>query len=392
MPRQMARNIRLLRVYRLLFGSILAMPVVVLFFRANGLDQTQIFLLQSIFSLALILFEVPSGYFADRYGRRTSLMLGGLAGVAGWTIYSLSHGFWGLVPAEFVLAVSVSFISGADSALAYDSLLAVDRAEEYRRFETRTFIWSGAAGALAALVGGPLGSISLRGTIAAQILVALPMPLLAWQMVEPPRVMGDPSKAVAQNIRQIVRYALRGHQEIKWLIFYGAVVSSLTYTMVWLYQPYFESVGIQLPWFGLLWAVLVGSPLLVVRYVERYEAALGKRGALVSFVLIGFTTYVVIGSVQTVWVLPAMLGFSFIRAVFTPTLRDYVNSLIESSIRATVLSVQALVARLLYVAAGPLIGWVMDAYSLQDALLFSAALYGLLGAYVLLMMRKYRLL
>ena len=85
-----------------------------------------------------------------------------------------------------------------------------------------------------------------------------------------------------------------------------------------------------------------------------------------------------------------ILAFYFIRGVHTPILKDYLNVLITSDIRATVMSVQSLVQKLLYASLGPLIGVVMDAYSLQVALLFSGLIYGLLGLFALINMRRLR--
>ena len=389
MQKAMERNLKLLTGIRVLSSSLIAMPVIVLFFNQNGLDQTQIFLLQSIFAVTAVLFEVPSGYFADRFGRRTSLLCGTSLWVLGWVIYSLSHGFSQLVVGEIVLGFALSFVSGADSALAYDSFTALGNKKGYRKFETRNFLWMGIGGAIASIIGGIVGQYNLNATIFLQLFIAVPTVVLAWKLTEPPMVEEDESKEMAKNVIKVTKYALHGHKEIKWLILYGAVVGTITHTMVWLNQPLFQEMGIAIGWYGFIWAALVSAPLLIMKFTDQYEHLLGKRRALVSFVVIGVVTYVVIGLFQSVWVLPVLLGFSFIRTVFTPILRDYVNELVDSSIRATVLSVQVLAQRLLYVVVGPIIGWVMDVYSLSTALLFSAVLYGLLGLIVLLNMRRF---
>lgn len=388
MKNLMERNLRLLSLYRVMSNALIAMPVIVLFFQQNGLSQTEIFVLQSIFAVTAVLFEIPSGYFADRFGRRTSLLSGALLWVLGWIVYTFSYGFSELVIAEVILGLALSFVSGADSALAYDSFLALNKKDGYRRFETRNFLWMGVGAAVASIIGGIIGQYNLRATVVAQLLIAIPMVVIAWRLTEPPLVKHDPSKDLGKNVLKVVKYALHGHQEIKWLILYAAVVGTLTHTMVWLYQPYFQMAGVPIAWFGIIWAALAVFPMLFLRFTDRYEELLGKRRALISFVVIGVISYVLVGSAQVVWLIPVMLGFSFIRTVFTPILRDYVNELVDSSIRATVLSVQALAQRLLYVGAGPLIGWVMDAYSLSTALLFSGAFYGILGLLVLVKLKR----
>ncbi|RME62044.1 MAG: MFS transporter, partial [Candidatus Dadabacteria bacterium] len=52
------------------------MPVIVLFFKENGLSMKDVFILQALFSVAVVIFEIPSGYFSDVVGRRTTLIVG----------------------------------------------------------------------------------------------------------------------------------------------------------------------------------------------------------------------------------------------------------------------------------------------------------------------------
>lgn len=110
---------------RSLRSFMVIMPVVTLYFQELGLSIRDIFVLQVIFSVAIVVFEVPSGYFADVFGRRYSLIIGTISATAGFFFYYLAGGFWGLAWAEIVLAGSVAFISGADSAFLYDTLFGI---------------------------------------------------------------------------------------------------------------------------------------------------------------------------------------------------------------------------------------------------------------------------
>jgi MFS family permease len=101
---------------------MLVMPIVVLFYKENGLNVTQVFILQSVYSLSIVLLEIPSGYFADVLGRKNTISLGAILGFVGYAIYSVTSGFWGFFIAEVLLGFGQSMISGADSALLYDSL------------------------------------------------------------------------------------------------------------------------------------------------------------------------------------------------------------------------------------------------------------------------------
>lgn len=63
-------------------------PVIVLFWNENGLDSLDIYLLQSLFALAVVLLEIPTGLLADRVGRRASLLAGSAMLVLGQAVYA----------------------------------------------------------------------------------------------------------------------------------------------------------------------------------------------------------------------------------------------------------------------------------------------------------------
>ncbi|MFP3860730.1 MAG: MFS transporter [Bacteroidales bacterium] len=101
---------------------MLFMPIIVLFYKNNGLSMQDIFTLKAAYSIAIVLLEIPSGYIADVLGRKKTLIIGAFLGFAGFLIYDFSFNFWGFLMAELVLGIGQSLISGADSALLYDSL------------------------------------------------------------------------------------------------------------------------------------------------------------------------------------------------------------------------------------------------------------------------------
>ncbi|HIA92126.1 TPA: MFS transporter [Candidatus Saccharibacteria bacterium] len=387
LEQKMKRNLKLLYILRAIRSFGVFAPVIVLFFQENGLSQTEVFALQSIFAAAIVLLEVPSGYFADVFGRRISVVLGGLFTALGFGGYALASGFAQFLPMEILIGIGLSFLSGADQALARDSLIALSRESYYRKFESRAHELSSWSSALAALTGGFIALISLQSVIVAQAIVTALLVPFSLLIIEPPRTKPT-GKNPWKQVKKIVRYSLREHQQLKWLIAYGAVVTTLTHTMFWLTQPLFEQVGVPLGWFGALTALLFVSQGLSAKVSIWYEQKLGKRRALKSFVLIGTVSYVLIGAFTLVWMLPVLLGFQFIRGAAMPVMSDYVHEHVESDIRATVMSVNSLASKLFYTFAGPVVGLVVDNYSLSAGLWFSALLYGTLGWFVLSRMNR----
>jgi MFS family permease len=75
-------NLRRLFLYKTLDNFFFAVPILVLFWQDNGLNLAQITLLQSLFAIAVVFLEIPTGYFADIFGRKNALVLGAIS----WTV------------------------------------------------------------------------------------------------------------------------------------------------------------------------------------------------------------------------------------------------------------------------------------------------------------------
>ena len=113
------------------------MPAIIPFFQAKDLEQTEIYLLESALAAGILLFEIPSGYLADKFGRRNSILVGSILATIGYSIYSFGYSFETFLVANFLLGVGNSCISGADSALAYESFKSLEIEEKYLKYESQ---------------------------------------------------------------------------------------------------------------------------------------------------------------------------------------------------------------------------------------------------------------
>jgi MFS family permease len=128
-------NIPRLYIIKVAKWFMLTMPILMLFYIDLGLSNEQAFQLKAVYSIAIVIFEIPSGYIADVLGRRTTLILGAFLGTMGFAFYTLGDGFIWFLMAEITLGIGQSFISGADSALLYDSLKHNQLEKKYLRYE-----------------------------------------------------------------------------------------------------------------------------------------------------------------------------------------------------------------------------------------------------------------
>ncbi len=391
-PQSLHANIWKLHVILACRWFLLLMPVLVLFYQENGLSLEDVFIVQAFFSVCVIFFEVPSGYFADHLGRKQSMLIGAVCASLGFGVYAFSYTLPQFLLAQFFIALGSSFISGSDSALLYDTLLHLRREKEYQKVAGRLASVSNFSEGIAGLVGGALALISLRMPLyfqAALGLIAIPF---IWSLVEPPRQKTERTENSFTAIFHIVRYALHDHAEVKWLILYSSLVGTSTLTIVWLVQPYLQSIAWPLALFGVAWAVLQFSVGLFAFNAHRIESFLGRRVSLVSLILLSSVAYILLGLFQATWAIAFFFIFYLVRGINGPVLNDYINRCISSEIRATVLSVKTLVGRVMFVVLGPAVGWISDVYSLSAAFLFCGLVFLTFGTVFLFFLHRNKVL
>lgn len=387
MAHRLEKNIWKLYLLSGLHSFLLIIPILVIFQQSKGLTLREVFIIQAAFSLIAVVSEIPTGYFADRFGRKISLIIGFLFASGGMVIYSFGENFIQFFTAEAILGLGYSFISGADSALLYDTLLSLKREEEYKRAEGKVFAVSSYSEALASLLGGLLAAVAIRLPFYAEAGVLAAGVLVAAAIREPP--FHATSVTARPSIRDILSFCVRHKSGLNGLLWYSAIIGPATLVMVWFTQPYWKSLGVPLAYFGVLWALLLLAKGTFALCAHRIKKRFGISNSLSLLLVLVTVGYLLMGAFPSLWILPVLLIFHFVVATSVPILRDAVNQRTESRVRATVLSIQALLRRLVFVIVGPLIGAISDAFSLQTALLSAAVVFALAGLPALLLMRRH---
>jgi MFS family permease len=374
LPASAHPNIARLYLIKIAKWFMLYMPIVVPFYESNGLSMKDIMVLQAVYSVAIVILEVPSGYLADVIGRRKTLIIGAIFGTLGFTTYSLSYGFYGFLVAEIILGVGQSCISGADSAMLYDSLL--DRGEEkkYTRFEGRITSLGNLAEAIAGILGGLLAGIAIRAPYVAQSFVAFIALPAAITLVEPVRKTLL-IKGGMLEILQIARFALITDRPLRRNIIFSAITGTATLTMAWFAQPFFEYTLIDIAWFGILWTTLNLTVAITSYTAHHFEKKMGQRWSILIIAFLVPLGYLALSRFHQPIGLIVLYLFYLVRGYATPVLKDYINRITASHIRATVLSVRNFIIRLLFALTGPMLGWVKDIYSLPQALTLAGIIF-----------------
>lgn len=354
------------------------MPILMLYYQDEGLSAHESFLLKAVYSVIIIILEIPSGYFADRIGRKDTLVIGAFMGVLGMLIYALFGGFWAFLMAEIVLGISQSFMSGSDSAMMYDSLLNDNREKLYTKFEGLNTAIGNGAESIAAILGGLLAGISFKLPFMVQSGIAFIAIPAALTLIEPPSLRQG-HETIKHTFRIIVNVIIKNN-DLRYYLLFSSIIGSCTLTMAWIYHPYLkEALNVSLYQIGLIAAGLNLIAAIFSGSAHYISHKLSNKALLTTFGLCIPLCYIFIGWINGFAVLIVLGIFYMLRGVATPVLKNLVNKHTPSDIRATVLSARNFVIRMVFVIVAPSVGFLTDQYGYNKSFIISGIAFSLLS-------------
>jgi MFS family permease len=372
-------NIRKLYAFSFFQMTLFPMAIITLFWKDHiGLSLTRILLLQGILSVAMVIMEYPSGYISDRIGYRTALTMASLLGMAGWGLYTVAHSFAQVMAAEILLGISLSFISGSDSALLYESLKQEGSEQDYARHQGRMTGFAQAGEASGAVFAGVLYAAAPLLPFILQVGVWFLALLITRSLVEPPRNIAPHAGHLAEAFRT-ARYAFLENRLLRYTILFNAALGLASFYPVWLIQPYMRHAGVPLTWFGPVWC---GANLTVALFSltsHRAGRYLGNRFMVVLFLVLIVAGYFGLGVIGGLWGFLFYYLLTSMRGLRGPMMLNLTQKECPSDNRAGILSLQTLCFRVMFVFTGPLVG------KLADNAGVSSAFYYLLFAFLVVL-------
>lgn len=354
------RNVRRIYLWRFLTSLYFSSGVLVPFYiQWGGLTLNQVFGLQAWFMVATVVLEVPTGAFADRWGRRTSMICATLCLMAAVAYYVTHRGFVHFLIAELLWAGAASFSSGADEALAYESLLA----QSESRASKPAFARLSTAQIFSVAIAAPMGSLiaAAWGLRAPLILTLIPFTLalpVAVSLREPPREREESHRYWKVLTRGMATFMKS--RPLRALAFDDISVWCFCFMMVWLYQPRLVELGVPYRWFGFVTAgmtLLQSAILLNIMKIERFFG--GPRRYLILSAVISGAALLGLAFTRSPWGAMSLCIFTagFGLSSRSALIDNYMQKHVASSQRATVLSAVSMVRQLTTAALYPFVGW-----------------------------------
>jgi MFS family permease len=394
------------RVYLgLLLGNTLAASLIwginTIFLLDAGLSNLEAFAANAFFTAGMVIFEVPTGIVADTVGRRASYLLGTLTLTASTLLYVLlwqvEAPFWQWAVVSLLLGLGFTFFSGAVEAWLVDALTATGFTGELESVFGRGEVVTG--------VGMLTGSVA-GGFIAQQVSLGTPFvirgAILIVMFVAAFRLMHDigftPEKGgrPLAEMRKIASASIDNGWRVpavKWLMVESMFVGGVGIYAFYALQPYLlelygDPEAYQIA--GLAAAIVAGAQILGGIAAPWIRRRFHRRtSALIVMAVVSTGSLLLVGAIENFW---AVIGFTVIWALIfaasTPIRQTYLNGLIPSRQRATILSFDSLMASTGGVWAQPGLGRAADVWGYAPSYLLSAGISALALPFLALSRRQ----
>lgn len=328
----------------------------------KGMNLWQINVINSFFMLFIILAEMPTGSFADRFGRHHSITISCFLFMISFLVYYFSKSFWLFILAEVIGAIAQTFISGAAEAWLVDSLKA--RGEFHLKEKVfRRELNSKAVGTMFGCVFGSwLGDINLSWPWLATAFFMFIAGIFSLIFIKENyrNETGEKVKlGLNHQIKEACHYGLK-NKELLYVMSFGAIIACSVQALNMQWPLVFKnSFNFSSSYLGYLFVFISVSVALGGKFSKRFKNWFkNDKLLLVIPQLVTAIAIIVVSRVNGVFMVTSVfLLHEFGRGMFTPIKQDYMNNRIESKNRATILSLESM-----FVKLGALIGLIVSGF------------------------------
>jgi MFS family permease len=372
-----------------------------LFLLDAGLNNAEAFAANAFFTAGQVLFEVPTGVVADTRGRRFSFLLGAGTLLVSTLLYlwmwQVHAPLWGWAIASILLGLGFTFFSGATEAWLVDALRATNYSGHLEHVFGRAQVIGGAAMLIGSVSGGLIAQATNLG-----VPYIVRAAMLGVTVVVALRFMRDlgftPERGVTpvNAVRNVVRGAVDGgfrNRPVRWLMLaapftFGTGIYAFYAAQPYLLELYGDTGAYAVA--GLAAALVAGAQIAGGLLASRVRRLFRRRTtALLIGGVLNVAFLVLIGIIGSFWLALALMAlWALVFAVEMPLRQTFVNGVIPTEQRATVLSFDALMGSAGGVVAQPALGRTADVFGYGPSYVVSGAIQALAVPFIVLARRE----
>jgi len=365
-----SKNIWIIYSAMFLWGMHFFLPIWALYLQESLLTVTNVALIFSVMAFVSAVLEVPSGAFADLFGRKKTLILGAIIYIGSLVFLYFGKSMNVLLIYAVLNAVGSSLFSGTDIAIIYDTLKQENKERLFKKVIGIYYsLWPFGA-MVGSVIGGYMAKISLATPVIYTI-IPISLGTLLVLFIKEPKYHKEIDSNLFRHMINSFKLIIHSKQ-LFILLIGGFILWSFGETIHLLNPIFFKAKGLSLELFGWVAAIIFGLSSLGHFIAHDISEKIGNKltiiiSAIFSPLLIVIATLLTKNYAILVFMIPAI--FFGLR---NPVIDHLINLEVESSKRATINSVHNLMAALGFSIFSPLIGYFAEIYSITTAFRISA--------------------
>lgn len=349
-------------LYTVLKRFSLVDAIWVLYLSSRGFSLLEIGVMEALYHLGHLLSDLPSGAFADSFGRRTSLAVAGFLAIPALLIVYFGPSLPWVALGMLVSGVSASFYSGAHEALIYDHLAARGRRRDHLRLYGRVLAAGLLASAAATAVGGWLADRSFLFVYSGECLLAGVAGILALNLEEPSARRSAARPGITRRWRSLGKIVRSLRPQLGLLVcvaFWGLGEFFSTTVRFFSIRYMLDTLGSNSAAGG---ATAVATLAAMGGSATAHRLARGRSlGRLLvrNLASLGLAA-ILLGLLPAPYSVIALWAYGFLDWVLMPSFSQFLNDRLPEATRATVLSISSLVWSAAMLIGFPLAGYAAD--------------------------------
>lgn len=354
----------------------LILPLLIIYYRVLGLTLLQIGIVSMIFELSMAIFEIPTGFIADKFGRRKSIIASLSFFVLTGFIYLLAKDLKLILVAVILRGIGYTLMSGAFEAWAYDKLKHLGKEQHSQDMFVISSRLRRLAIVIGSLAGSALGLQKIKTVWFIFIFINVISLLIVLMSMKESYIKKLNKQTHKHSLNTIVNSNINNAVILVVLMFLIAAIYEFALSPISEYWSVFliENKHLSENYLG---SIIVISNILIVfalkpvhKIIKIIDNSLTSLVILHLFIIISIVSLAITNSV--LFAVISYICYTFFVGVSEPLTRDYLNCLISSEYRATLLSIYAMAGSIGEVISAVAVGLIAELYGIRIAFITSS--------------------
>lgn len=369
------RNLNLIMIETILtsIGAGFSVPIISIFWNSIGMNQTDIGFVQMMFTVVVVLLDIPMGYLADRFNRKLLNIIGDIGVALTFIFYAFSKNMYMAILSECFLGLCMSMTNGVDQAFIKYNADKIDSSGKlFKKINSKIYTYRYIAMFVVMLIGGIIAKYSLRLTVGISFLPYFIGGIVAFFIKDNAKRIETKHNNILKDMCFNVKEILKDKKVRNYFLAY-VIGSEITHPQIWVFTPLMLMVGVPIEIISLGWIFTQIFQIIGAKIAEKLVEIKTsvKFIAIIAISVLWMSVLIVNTNIFTIWV---FVLNGLVRGLFAGSLVTPLQENTKEEHQTSVISIASTGAKILYIPLVYIINYLGN-IKLQLALVGMVAIF-----------------